>query len=477
MGSPAPPRGGATFPAQRSVVVMDSRRTSTISPDAPSTSAAGAALQELVGGERGRVLKGQLASWHRRATPEAIDDAVQTACKRFLEHAEGISSPGQVYSWIRTTASRLLDQEEDRGERELPLDPTGEDRLSRVPDDEPGPAEVLIELEESADLEMLVREVSSALPRRARDVLALYGAGLRRPQIAERLGVSERAVKKNLEEIMEEARAALARLAGGGCPEGEVLVLRAACGLATSVEEASTHKHLAGCGRCQNFSDRLLAWREKAGAVLPAPAAAEQTDPGLLERAVHKVGGAFTSAKQQILDGGAQLKQQASSVSARAIDPTPLAAARPGGAIAAVVAGCLDLGGAGAATYYCVQEGVDPLGAAKGLIAESEPDKEAAPPPEQESDAPVYTPAEPTEVEPEPTPAPEVTPTESTPESTKPREQEPPPPEDSFEPVSPSYQSSESEPVESYESPSEPAPVETVPTPAPAAAGPQFGGP
>lgn len=475
MGSPAPPRGGATFPARRSVVVMDSRRSSTISPDVHPAGAAGAALQELVGGQRGRVLKGQLASWHRKATPEAIEDAIQTACKRFLEHAEGISSPGQVYSWIRTTASRLLDQEEDRGERERPLDPTGEYRLSRVPDDEPGPVEALIELEDGADLEMLVREVSSTLPHRARDVLALYGAGLRRPQIAERLGVSERAVKKNLEEIMAEARAALARLAGGGCPEGEALVLRAACGLATSVEEAATHKHLAGCDRCQAFSDRLLAWRDKAGSVLPAPAAAEQADPGLLERAAHKIGTAFTTVKQQIVDGGAQLKQQASSVSARAIDPTPIAAARPGGALAVVLTGCLALGGAGAATYYCVQEGVDPLGAARGLIAESEPDMEA-PPPEQEAEAPVYTPAEPTEIEPEPTPAPETTPTETTPESTKPREQAPTP-EDSFEPDSRSYQSSESEPVESYESPSEPAPVETVPTPAPAAAGPQFGGP
>lgn len=473
MGSPAPPRGGATFPARRSVEVMDSRRSTTIRPDAPLRSVAGAALQDLVGGERGRVLKSQLASWHRKATPEAIEDAVQTACKRFLEHAEGISAPGQVYAWLRTTASRLLDQEEDRGEREWPFDPTGEYRLASVPDEDPGPAEALIELEDGADMEMLVREVSSSLSQRARDVLALYGAGLRKPQIAERLGVSERAVKKNLEEIMEEARTALARLAGGGCAEGEALVLRAACGLATSVEEARTRKHLATCDHCQTFSDRLLAWRDKAGVVLPAPVA-EQADPGLLERAAHKVGGAFTSAKQQILDGGAQLKQHASAVSARAIDPTPLATARPGGAIAAVLAGCLALGGAGAATYYCVQEGVDPLGAAKGLIAESDPEREAAPPPDQGAEAPVYTPAEPTEVEPEPTPTPEATPTESTPEVTKPREQAPPP-EDSFEPVSPSYQSSE--PVESYESPAEPAPVETEPTPTPAAAGPQFGGP
>lgn len=29
-----------------------------------------------------------------------------SACGRFVEHAEGISEPGQIYSWIRTTAHR-----------------------------------------------------------------------------------------------------------------------------------------------------------------------------------------------------------------------------------------------------------------------------------------------------------------------------------------------------------------------------------
>lgn len=322
MNSSAPAKRGATFPARCSVEQMDAHRSSTIDPDG----AEAAALQELLKGERARMLKGQLATWNPRANPEEIEDAVQTACKRFLEHAHDISNPGQVYSWLRTTASRLLIGEAERRHREIAFNPTTHSGVWTIPDDDSGPVEALVELEDDADLEMLVREVSAALPDRGRQVLSLYGAGLNRPQIADRLGIGERAVKKSLEEIMAEARTAVARLAGGGCSPGEPLVLRSACGLATSAEEAQAHDHLAHCHRCEVFLEKLLAWRDKAGAVLPAPVAAEGTDSGMLERATHKVSEAIGSARQQILDGGAQVKQHATSASARAIDPTPLAA-------------------------------------------------------------------------------------------------------------------------------------------------------
>jgi len=61
------------------------------------------------------------------------------------------------------------------------------------------------------------------------------------------------------------------------------------------------------------------------------------------------------------------------------VDPTPFAAARPG-TVAAVLASCVTIGG-GAATY-CVNEGLDPIGAATGLIAspqEPEQKKKASP--------------------------------------------------------------------------------------------------
>lgn len=461
----APPTGGTTFLPRCSVVQMPSHRSPAIDSNGAEIS-----LQDFVRGPRGRALRTQLATQHRECSVDEIEDAIQTACQRFLEYAEGISAPGQVYAWIRTTAHRLLNRDTERHIHEFQIG-VGGVRLEGIPAEDDGPEEELISSEDDGDLAQLVEEVNSSLSDCGRDILALYGAGYKRPQIAERLGLSDRIVKRELLEVMDAARSAVARLAGGGCRHGEPLVLRSVCGLATAAEEAHAREHLAHCGRCEIFSERLIAWREKAGAMLPLPAA-EGASPGLVERVLHKSAEGLSSIKQHIVDGGAQAKQQVAAGYYRDVDPTPLAAARPG-TIATLVAGCIALG---SSATYCVEQGVDPLGAARALIAtspESEPEP-AAPSPEPESTGPRYTPVEPTETE--DAPAPEPTPTVEQAPEPKPKP-ETPPPEDSFEPVSPAYASSEGGSEESYEAP-EAAPVEsTQSAPAPAQPGPQFGGP
>lgn len=107
----------------------------------------------------------------------------------------------------------------------------------------------------------------------------LYGAGYKRPQIADRLGLSERTVKRELLAIMDQARTILARLAGGGCLRGEPMVVRFVCGVSTPDESAQAREHLSHCERCELFSERLIAWREKAGAMLPAPVAEGGSTP------------------------------------------------------------------------------------------------------------------------------------------------------------------------------------------------------
>jgi RNA polymerase sigma factor (sigma-70 family) len=443
---------------------MDSHRSSTI-----ALNGTGISLQDLVRGERAEALRAQLASWHPESSSEEIEDAIQTACRRFLEHAEGISSSGQVYSWIRITAHRILNRETARHARELAVDPA-EDGVKGFTAGEPDPAEQLISSEDNADLARLAEEVSASLPERAQEVLALHGAGYKRPEIADRLGLSPRIVKRDVEEIMEKARAVLARVSGGGCAHGEQLILRFACGLATAVEETDARDHLARCRRCEVFCERLIAWREKAGAMLPAPVA-EGASPGVLEGMAQKPADGFASVKQQILDGLTQLKQQAAATYYRAVDPTPLAAARPG-TVATVVASCIALGGS---ATFCVEQGVNPLGAARGLIA-SAPKTEPLPssePPEATPAAPVYTPTEPASQPPtaETVPAEVETAPEPQPERS------PPPVEDSYEPSRPAYMASESGGESSYET-SEAEPVESPePAPAPPSAGPQFGGP
>lgn len=455
---------GSNFGPRSPYVAMDPDCSSTI-----TGTDATALLRNYVGGESGRDLRAQLAVRHPECSPDELEDAVQAACRCFLDEAGGISEPNQVHVWLRTAAHRTLGHEGERQRREVATDPVA-GGLDDIAVDEAGPAVELMALEDDADLEALVRVVSVSLSERRRDVFALYAAGCSRVQIAERLGLPERTVKRDIREIVDRGRAVVARLAGGGCQRGEPLILRLVCGLSMPEESARAREHLSHCGRCEAFSERLIAWREKAGAMLPAPVA-EGASPGVIERAIHRSAESLSSLKQQIIDGSGQAKQHLAASYYRAVDPTPVAAARPG-TTAAVLASCFAVG-SGAA--YCVEQGVNPLGAAKGLIAAT-PEGEkptATPPSESTSSAPTYTPAEapPSEA----APAAESSPPEAK-ESPKPEPEPTPPPEDSFEPVTPAYQSSNGE-AETYEAPEAAQAESTEPAPVPAGAGPQFGGP
>jgi hypothetical protein len=72
-----------------------------------------------------------------------IEEAIQTACDRFVDKAGGISVPGQVYTWLRTTAHRVLSRDEEHHLRELPVDPTHES-LRDLAAEDPGPVEEAI---------------------------------------------------------------------------------------------------------------------------------------------------------------------------------------------------------------------------------------------------------------------------------------------------------------------------------------------
>jgi hypothetical protein len=187
-------------------------------------------------------------------------------------------------------------------------------------------------------------------------------------QIADRLGLPRRIVKRDIEAIMEEARATLARLAGGGCDRGEPLVLRFVCGISTPDESEKAREHLSRCGRCELFSERLVAWREKAGAMLLAPVT-EGASPGVVGRIAESTGEKLTALKQYVLDGGAQVKQHATATYYRAVDPSPLAAARPG-TTAATIASCIAIGG-GAATYLSTLAERSRLGLTRALVSVS----------------------------------------------------------------------------------------------------------
>lgn len=416
-----------------------------------SNGGAEAWLRSLVVGERGEALRAQLAADNPDRALDEIEDAVQAACAHFLDSQPPVSTPGPAYVWVRVVAHRALNREREHRSREVAVDSLDAVRGPTSVLSSASAEQELIDHEDEVDLGRFARELAARLDDRARDVLALYGAGLKRPEIAAALGVSHRAVRRDLEEIMDEARIAITRLSGGGCLLGETLVVRLACGLATPTEASRARLHLTRCHQCERFHERLGLWREKIGALLPAPTA-DQTAPSVVERLGDKTAEGLSAIKQQIVEASGHVKQQAATAYVRAADPTPLAGARPG-AVAAVVTGCLAVG---TGTYTCVERGINPLTSLPGL-GERAPEQRATnpPPPETTEQPPAPTPPAPVAVDPVPAPEPAPTPAPAPePEPVEPAPQ--PPPEQSFEPSSPAYSPPAAQPSSAR---STPAPV------------------
>src|SRR6478735_2984818 len=102
---------GATSSPRSPVEVMDSDRHSTATAEPGAGTGTEVLLQSLIQGARGRALRTQLAGRYPDCSRDEIEEAIQYACKSFLDEADGISAPGQVYTWIRTAAHRSLGHE------------------------------------------------------------------------------------------------------------------------------------------------------------------------------------------------------------------------------------------------------------------------------------------------------------------------------------------------------------------------------
>jgi RNA polymerase sigma factor (sigma-70 family) len=386
---------------------------------------------------------------HPHCSADEIAEAYQEAYLRALR-ACPVEDEAAIYAWLRRTMDNLLVDRMRLLSHEAPVSDTAS-VFVRASDTSADPEQELERTEERRELVALFELVSEELAPRQRAVLGRYVRGVRRRQIARELGVSERVVKRDLERILERARALLLERSGGGCGKGNGAVLRYAFGLASGSEADRAHVHLASCPSCQSLLERLGSWREAAAAAVPVPAAG-QADLGPVERAVHgladlatgmkqHIAGPAASLRQQASDGAIQLKQQATASYYRAVDPTPLSGVRPGAALAAIGT-CLAVGG-GTATY-CAQNDVNPFEGMAGLVqsqSEAEGKRESPPQKQPERQQPPDPPAVPTvaqqpQAPPEPsppTPAPQEPPPQQPavqqPAVQQPAEPPPPPPE------------------------------------------------
>lgn len=400
-------------------------------------------LAEIAGGQRAVQLRGQVSASSRGSTPEQVEEAFQEACYRAARGCRG-ETMGEVYVWLRKTTYTLLKDARERLKRERLVDHVELEALANDAAMAP-PDEVVIKREEREELDALTVAILDRLCERERTIAILHSHGYQRKEIAERLGLTTRVVKRSVEEVLSTGRGQLAKFTGYGCADGHELVSRYAFGLALGRDASRAQLHLATCTRCGAMYERLDVWRERVAAVLPVPpVAAEHRD--VVEQIVHAGTDALagsgrqrTGLRRQAADLAGQAREHAIGASARVADPTPFAGVRPG-AVAAAVAGCIAIGGG---ATYCVKEGVGPfVGFASKSIAgqyPGEPSKTKtrsvtrAPARVVARQAPVITPVATTSIATSPKTKPKARP--------KPL---PPAPEDEFEPTSAGTTSSSS---------------------------------
>ncbi len=237
------------------------------------------------------------------------------------------------------------------------------------------------------------RSIIDSLSPRQRDVAKLrFDWGLAPREIAEVLALDRARCYEELENATKTLRRKAARVRSGEhLGSFEKVLRRYLAGTASEAEHAEAVHLLATSSQAKMIAVEMARQARDLGALLPAPALAVEESRG---RALE----VLSTIKQQLADTTATAKQHVTSAAGR-VDPTPLSGTRPG-AVAALVAGCVAVGGGG--TAICVDQGINPLDAIPGVKTEAQAEK----PHESKAEAQPKLPLEPVKVKaPEPDPA------------------------------------------------------------------------
>ncbi|WP_272475738.1 sigma-70 family RNA polymerase sigma factor [Baekduia alba] len=301
----------------------------------------------LDGGEREEVLHDAYAVFLQKQRDGVLDtDAMR---------------PQQVRAYLVQTAinKAMDDGKSARRKRSVGLE---EDGGLEVADQRP---EVVERLAQSYDAER-VREIVDELPARQQVVIKLrFFLDLSPTEIQQYLGITERVYRRELERAMRALTDHVELVQRGtSCDQRRSLILAYVAGIAGPNRQQVARRHLATCPACAAWAGRLRTAAHQAGAVVPLPLASHVALGGD-DRWWAGLGHVLEATRDRIVDVASGGRGHVTGLALRT-DPAStavLGAARPG-TIAAVVAGCLTVGG----TTYCAVDGVTtPL----GLLASS----------------------------------------------------------------------------------------------------------
>jgi RNA polymerase sigma factor (sigma-70 family) len=252
--------------------------------------------------------------------------------------------------WVSLERARLRDGPARR--RGGVLGPDGlVDRTDPLPEEQ-------IEMREDARL--LGELLSELSPLQQFIVKARWGWGLPRKEIAAMLGISERALKRELLEMAPRLSEPAEFLrTGRWCERRKSLIVAYCFELLSERRAASARQHLERCPGCRNTARELRRRLEDLGAAAPVPPMVGHTSShALLER----TGELVDSVRGSVLDLAAGAKHHALALFTRT--PASETAAsqvavggglRGGGSAVAALAACVVAGGG---ATYCSVDGV-----------------------------------------------------------------------------------------------------------------------
>lgn len=210
-----------------------------------------------------RELARKWAALGRDDVEEAVDEAIAQAARGM----RGLREEA-VYDYLRTAAHRALNRRKQRaGRASAPV--AADLDFDQILGDAPRPDDLLIADEDR----QVVRDIAASLDARTGAVMRLkHVDGLERKDVAEALGISEKAVKKAIEKGNRICRDLYTRAEDGAlCAERARSLGAVLGGSATDKDTRALEQHIAHCAGCRNELRRAAALRRAVAALIPLP--------------------------------------------------------------------------------------------------------------------------------------------------------------------------------------------------------------